>query len=79
VLQKTDHRILLYNNRVSLLTAIIESNNVHRILNRGFTLVKQDNKYVIRSAMFNPDINTEIVFADGSVNIKSRKNNGKKK
>jgi exodeoxyribonuclease VII large subunit len=79
VLQKTDHRILLHNNRVSLLTAIIESNNVHRILNRGFTLVKQDNKYVIRSAMFNPDINTEIVFADGSVNIKSRKNNGKKK
>ncbi len=74
VLQTTDHRILLYKNKVSLLTKIIESNNIQRTLNRGFALVKQDEKYVKRRVQFNNNADAELIFADGKLKIKSNKN-----
>ncbi len=74
VLQTTDHRILLLSNKVSLLTKIIESNNIQRTLNRGFTLVRQENKYIKRSVHFKPDKETEVIFADGSIKINREKN-----
>lgn len=69
LLQRTDQKILSHNNKILLLTKIIESNSIQKILNRGFTLVRQDNKYVKRSVQFNSDIETEIIFFDGSVKI----------
>ncbi len=74
VLQTTDHRILLHSNKVSLLTKIIESNNIQRTLNRGFALVRQDNKYVKRRVQFALNAETEVIFADGSVKIKPENN-----
>ena len=74
VLRTIDHRILLHNNKVALLTKIIESNNVHRALNRGFALVKQDDKYVKRSVQFISEKETEIIFVDGIVKINTDKN-----
>ncbi len=74
VLQSTDHRILLHSNKVSLLTKIIESNNVQRTLERGFALVRQDTKYIKRSAEFISNEETELIFADGSIKI-NRENN----
>ncbi len=77
VLQTTDHRILLHSNKVSLLTKIIESNNIQRTLERGFALVRQDNKYIKRSTQFNSTKATELIFADNSIKI-SREKNGQK-
>ena len=74
VLQTTDHRILLHSNKVSLLTKIIESNNINRTLERGFALVRQNNKYVKRSTQFNSTEATELIFADGSIRINRDKN-----
>ena len=74
VLQTTDHRILLHSNKVSLLTKIIESNNIQRTLNRGFALVRQDNKYVKRRLQFASNAETEVIFADGSIKIKPENN-----
>jgi len=74
VLQTTDHRILLYNNKVSLLTKIIESNNIQRTLNRGFALVRQGEKYIKRRVQFNKDADAELIFADGKLKINSNKN-----
>ncbi len=74
VLQTTDHRILLHSNKVSLLTKIIESNNINRTLERGFALVRQNNKYVKRSTQFNLTEETELIFADGSIRINRDKN-----
>lgn len=79
VLQTTDHRILLLRNKVSLLTKIIESNNIQKTLNRGFALVRQDDKYVTRSAQFLPVEDTELIFADGSIKIECEKNGKEKK
>ncbi len=76
LLQKTDQRILFHNNKILLLTKIIESNNIQRTLKRGFALVKQDNKYVSRSVQFNSDTDAEVIFADGSIKINSKKTNG---
>jgi exodeoxyribonuclease VII large subunit len=75
VLQTTDHRILLLSSKVSLLTKIIESNNIQRTLERGFVLVRQDNKYVKRSTQFDSTEETELIFGDGSIKI-NRENNG---
>ncbi len=69
LLQKTDQKILSYNNKILLLTKIIESNNIQKTLNRGFTLVRQDNKYIKRSVQFNSDVQTEIIFSDGSIKL----------
>ncbi len=74
ILQTTDHRILLHSNKVSLLTKVIESNNIQRTLDRGFVLVRQDNKYIKRSSHFTSHEETELVFADGSIKL-SRENN----
>jgi exodeoxyribonuclease VII large subunit len=74
VLQATDHRILLHSNKVSLLTKIIESNNIQRTLNRGFTLLKQENKYVKRRTQFDSNVETEVIFADGSMKINPQNN-----
>lgn len=69
LLQRTDQKILSHNNKILLLTKIIESNSIKKTLNRGFTLVRQDKKYVKRSVQFNSDIETEIIFSDGNVKI----------
>ncbi len=74
VLQITDHRILLHGNKVSLLTKIIESNNIQRTLERGFVLVRQDNKYIKRCTQFTSNEETELIFADGSIKM-NRDNN----
>ncbi len=74
VLHITDHRILLHNNKVSLLTKIIESNNIQRTLERGFTLVRQDNKYIKRSSQFNSNKAADLIFADSSIKIVREKN-----
>jgi exodeoxyribonuclease VII large subunit len=79
VLQTTDHRILLLRNKVSLLTKIIESNNIQKTLNRGFALVRQDDKYIKRKAKFTKNEDTELVFADGSIKIEIEKNGKEKK
>jgi exodeoxyribonuclease VII large subunit len=76
VLQKTDHRLSLFNNKVALLTKIIESNNFQRTLNKGFTLIKQNNKYVSRKFQLKPEAETDIIFADGFVKISPDRNNG---
>jgi exodeoxyribonuclease VII large subunit len=74
LLQKTDQRTLNYNHKILLLTKIIESNNVRKILDRGFTLVRQEDKYIKRRMQFNLNTDTELIFSDGSVNF----NPGKK-
>ena len=74
VLQTTDHRILLHRNKVSLLTKIIESNNINRTLERGFALVRQNNNYVKRSTQFNLTEATELIFADGTIRINKDNN-----
>ncbi len=74
VLQTTDHRISLHSSKVSLLTKIIESNNVQRTLERGFALVRQDNKYIKRSTQFASNMETELIFADGRIKISEENN-----
>lgn len=69
LLQKTDQKILSYNNKILLLTKIIESNNIQKTLRRGFTLVRQNNKYVKRSTHFISDAEVEIIFSDGNIKI----------
>lgn len=76
LLQKTDQKMLFNYNKVLLLSKIVESNNIKRTLKRGFTLVRQDNKYVTRSVQFNQATDAEVIFSDGSIKINPTNSNG---
>ncbi len=63
-------------NNLSLYTRTIDSNNVNKILKKGFVLIRQNDKYVKRKTALNTDEKITIKFYDGKVEIK---NNGKEK
>ena len=60
---KNEHR------RIELLQKAVIIANPTNILQRGFTLVKQNDKYLKKSSDLNKNIKTEIIFHDGKVEI----------
>lgn len=48
---------------------LLESHNVKKILKKGFVLVKQDGKYIIRAKGFKKDKSTELKFYDNEIKI----------
>lgn len=76
--QKVDRRILSFNNRLSLYEKGLESHDVNRILKKGFVLVKQDSKLVVRGSDFKADEPAEIKFHDKEIWV-NKKNYEEKK
>ncbi len=69
IIQNTDRKFLIYHNRLSLLTRTIESNNIDKTLKKGFVLIKQNSKFILRAANFSKNMDTEIKFYDDEVLI----------
>lgn len=69
ILKHSDHLINKKVNKVSLLAKTIEGHDIQKTLKRGFALVKQDSKFVMRSAKFNPDKSAVLKFYDDEVTI----------
>lgn len=64
-----DKNITFNDNRLKLLKASVEQFNVQKILRKGFTLIKQEGKYVPKSTDFKKGIDTNIIFYDNEVII----------
>lgn len=68
---KINHNIrkhlMIYNNRISLLSKSLESYDVQRVLKRGFVLVKQNSKFVTRASVFNKENKALLKFYDGEI------------
>ncbi|MFO7447509.1 MAG: exodeoxyribonuclease VII large subunit [Ignavibacteriaceae bacterium] len=67
-----DHKFLVLNNSLSLLTKSIESHNIQKTLKKGFVLVKQsgNDKFITRAAKFDNNKETQLKFYDGEVKLK---------
>ena len=70
IMQCADRAILHKNNRLALLTKSLESHDLQRTLKKGFVLVKQDSKFIVRSEDFNKSIPASIKFYDGDLKVK---------
>lgn len=64
-----DKSITANSMRLRLLSSSIEQFNVHKILRKGFTLIKQDGAYVKKSVDFDKKKETNIIFYDNEVII----------
>ncbi len=71
-IQNSDRRLLLSKNILALLVKSIESHDINKALKKGFVLVKQDSKFITRSAGFNNKLETLLNFYDGDIRIKSK-------
>jgi exodeoxyribonuclease VII large subunit len=56
--------------KLNLLNKSIEANDLDRTLKKGFTLLKQNSKFVTRKEYFNQQIPAVIKFYDGELKIK---------
>lgn len=64
-----EKRILFLKNKLELLTTKIELNNVDRILKKGFVLVKQQDKFVLRAKNFFSNKLFTLKFYDNEINF----------
>jgi exodeoxyribonuclease VII large subunit len=70
IMQCADRNILSKNNRFTYLLKSLESHDVQRILKKGFVLVTQDSKLIVRSVNINKEIPASLKFFDGEVTVK---------
>ncbi len=75
---QTDISNLLNKNKnnLALYTRTIDSNNINKILKKGFVLVEQNNSFIKRKKILNTEKNIILKFYDGKVEI--NKNDKKK-
>jgi exodeoxyribonuclease VII large subunit len=64
-----EHKILKIRNRVQLLMQIVNSHDSKRILQKGYSLVKQNNNYITRADLLELSAPFEIQFSDKKIKI----------
>jgi exonuclease VII large subunit len=69
ILKHFDHLMTKKVNKVSLLAKTIEAHDIQKTLKRGFVLVKQDSKFVMRSADFNLAKPAVLKFYDDEITV----------
>ncbi len=65
-----DSKLSDRKNRLNLLESKIESHNIEGVLKRGFTIIKQNDRFVTRKENLYTDQSFGIKFFDGEVEIK---------
>ncbi|MCU7497052.1 MAG: hypothetical protein HF311_16395, partial [Ignavibacteria bacterium] len=76
--QKLDTKVLSLKNRITLYEKGLESHDISRILKKGFVLVRQDSKFVVRGSDFNEEKPAELKFHDKEIWV-NKKNYEEKK
>jgi exodeoxyribonuclease VII large subunit len=67
VLKSIERFQILYDKKISILAATLESYDIQRSLKRGFVLVKQNSKFVTRASNFKKAEKANLKFYDGEV------------
>jgi exodeoxyribonuclease VII large subunit len=67
--QKFDNKISILKNKLSIILKILEANNSERILRKGFVIVKQDSKYILRANQFAENQIASLKFFDNEIEI----------
>ncbi len=63
-------KFLLTKNKLSLLNGLLEANNSDKILKKGYSIIKQNDKIVTRAEHFEAEENFKIKFYDDEVEVK---------
>ena len=74
ILNGIDKKFAEIQNKVFLLSKIIDSNSVQNTLKKGFVLVNQDSRFVKRAANLNEVKPATLKFFDGEIEIVKRGN-----
>ena len=69
ILQITSKKMLLYNNRLALLSQTIEGHDINKTLKKGFVLVTQDSEYITRAKKLKKTIPASVIFYDGKIDV----------
>ncbi|PID57297.1 MAG: exodeoxyribonuclease VII large subunit [Ignavibacteriae bacterium] len=64
------NKITKTKNEINLCNKIVSYNNIEQILDKGFTLIEQDNKFIKNKKSFINNSEFNIKFVDGKVRIK---------
>ncbi len=68
-----NQKLLKCKNEIDLLSNNVESYNVEKVLERGFTLIEQNNKSITRAKDYDSSKETKIKFYDKEIVIKMDK------
>ena len=69
ILQNTERKFLLYNQKLSLIGKTLEAYDIGKTLKRGFVLVKQDSKFVMRAEKYDKTKSADLSFFDGDIKV----------
>jgi exodeoxyribonuclease VII large subunit len=67
-------KMLMKRNQLALLKKSVDAHDIQSSLKKGFVLVKQDSKFIVRSKKFVADQPADLIFYDGSEKIISYNN-----
>jgi exodeoxyribonuclease VII large subunit len=70
IMQSCERTILIKNNKLAILAKSLESHDLQRTLKKGFVLVNQDSKFIVRSEEFNKLLPASLKFYDGDLKVK---------
>lgn len=70
MLNEIDKKIINVRNKIALLAKSIEINDLDKVLKKGFTLIKQNSKFIPRKKNFDLKFPAIIKFYDGEIEIK---------
>jgi exodeoxyribonuclease VII large subunit len=70
--QQIDRKILLSEKEIQKYFSIINSYDIEKTLKKGFTLIKQDDKFVTRKQMYLSSKPVSIKFYDGEINLDNK-------
>ncbi len=64
-----ENKLKEYKNKVTLLEHKIQSNNINKILEKGFVLVLQEDRIIRRRTEYNDKLETNLKFFDGEIKV----------
>ena len=71
ILNDTEIKILTYKSKTSVFSKVLETYNITKTLERGFVLVKQNSKYVLKASEFDNKKSAQLIFSDGNIKIQT--------
>ena len=71
IFSKIEKMFLLLDRNLSLIGKTLDSYDIKKTLKKGFVLVQQNSKFVVRAANFNKLAAAKLRFSDGDVDVNS--------
>jgi len=69
IFTKIEKLFLMLDKKLSVISQILDSHDIKKTLKKGFVLVQQNSKFVLRAANFNKLAAAKLKFSDGDVDI----------